>query len=174
MCAHTCTCALSSLPGIWCSSTKRGLNFNQEHDSGPSMAADRPQSKALRNTGKQVLRLGSSNSPPASLRLSFLNCKMKIILPGLFHSIMPGSEEITYVTLIFLQTAVLEGWMAGIGQMRQVARWQNQAGPLEEAGTSTVPGAQSSPRCTALGHVIPSAWKDLLSFLNSYSFLRTQ
>lgn len=57
---------------------------------------------------------------------------------------MLGANEIRDVEVIFLQTVVLsERWMAGMGQARQTARPQNEAGPLERAVILSSRGARA-------------------------------
>lgn len=57
---------------------------------------------------------------------------------------MLGSNEITFVEVIFLQTVILsERWVVGTGQAGQAARPQTEAGPLGWAGILTIPGVRT-------------------------------
>lgn len=134
-CSDGCMCTLSSLPGIWCSSTKRGQNLNQQHDSGPWLQTE-PRAR-----------------PSETLRIRLLASGLLLILSeplwASVSSVMEGGEPFLVWPIsqhcaeikqdhicegIFLQRVVLaEGWVAGKGQTRQAARLQNQAGPPEWA-----------------------------------------
>lgn len=110
---HMCTCALSSLAGIWCSSTRRGQNLNQEHDSGPWLQTE-PRARLSETLGSRLSLRSSPNSQQASPGLSFLTYKTRINIPILAYFTASHWDQETWRTwelLSFRQDSYQkDGW----------------------------------------------------------------
>lgn len=160
ICAHVHVCTELPWLGSWCSSTRRGQNLNQEHDSGPWLQTE-PRAR-LRNRGSRLL------SQQASPCLSFLTYKTRINIPILAYftaSHWDHRENAQRELLSFRQDSYQKDDGSDGKQVKQAADYKIQLDhwPGQPSRSLTfLPGAKSRSRFKALVHVVPSAWNVLL------------